>query len=275
MPRSRIGTSSKYVSSALTDDPALMLCINSHAFCAARLLHRDEEMRAQEPQLGQGMEHVPRALHHRRLASGLRDPPRRPRAGQGRSCRDELPSGAGGIWDVHGLCRRGVRARWRRGRMSSTPALFEPRAGGTRRQQHPGHLGGTGLTGPRDPGQRSRGSCVRRGPAARRSRARERAGPPDVGGAASLRFLGRVLLRSGRLPDAAIQLQSAAKLADDLGMPGLVLRARAAAPTLEGPRSSRTSSAAPSTNAEVATAPVTMAREGDIWRVEHGGRASA
>jgi tetratricopeptide (TPR) repeat protein len=81
--------------------------------------------------------------------------------------------------------------------------------------------------------------------------------------------LGRLLADAGRLREAEPLLESSERAAIEIGMPGLAMRASA-----RRQRSSFTSKAAPTTLASTSvnqTSVLTMQREADGWRVRRGG----
>jgi hypothetical protein len=83
---------------------------------------------------------------------------------------------------------------------------------------------------------------------------------------AQIRYdLGKTLQRIGEREQAALELEAAAAVAEEVGMPGLVLRARRAAAPAAVPSHSVSADA----RGRLA---LTMAREGDAWRIEHGTR---
>jgi tetratricopeptide (TPR) repeat protein len=98
--------------------------------------------------------------------------------------------------------------------------------------------------------------------------------------------LGRILADDGRVPEATAALREAVDLAAAIGMPGLLVRARARLERLDatapppapastppcGPDDPRGEAARAQTNSPV-EAPLLLAREGDVWRIEHQGRS--
>lgn len=82
--------------------------------------------------------------------------------------------------------------------------------------------------------------------------------------------LGKILRQAGSAKDAAPHFATAAELAEEIGMPGLVTRARRAADEFDPPLRERphtfSSSSAPDSH------PVGIFCEGDVWRVEYAGR---
>jgi len=91
--------------------------------------------------------------------------------------------------------------------------------------------------------------------------------------------LGRVLANARRDEDAANHFDRAIALAEEIGMPGLLVHARARRDVLAEAGAASThgrghpSSPSPSPNVRIAVgAPVVMKREGDTWRIEHDAR---
>jgi hypothetical protein len=80
--------------------------------------------------------------------------------------------------------------------------------------------------------------------------------------------LGLVLQRQGTRAAAHVELEAAATLAEDIGMPGLVMRARRAAS-----ESGNSSTAVSVPSVPAMPSSTTMVREGDVWLIEHAGRS--
>lgn len=93
--------------------------------------------------------------------------------------------------------------------------------------------------------------------------------------------LGRVLANARRDADAAKHFDRAIAIAEDVGMPGLLVHARArrdvlteaGTPSTHGTGHPPSAPPSPSPSVRIAVgAPVAMKREGDTWRIEHDAR---
>ncbi len=82
--------------------------------------------------------------------------------------------------------------------------------------------------------------------------------------------IGRVLANARRDADAAKHFDRAIAIAEEVGMPGLLVHARARRDVLTE-AGTHPSSPSPSARAVVG-APIAMKREGDTWRIEHDAR---
>jgi hypothetical protein len=242
---------------AITDDPALMLSLNAHLFTAARLLHRDDAMRAVLPDLAA---RVGAARHGRFIEAAIK-------AGIGARLEDRalvesvldvaamVPLGfvidslnasvaEGVAFAGSDALRREVLARWNgnagehviggvipftyEGPTSRLKALLEAALG-------------------------DRASAERR--------LREGLGQVEALGFRA--WIAQLSYDLGALIGDTSLLGRAAELAEEIGMPGLVVRARKKMGT-------DVASAPPA----VAAPRFTLALEGDTWKVEHAGHVA-
>lgn len=274
LARGEVATADRYVVevqqlAALTDDPALLLTLSAHLGGRARLLHRDDEMRELLANLERSLVGVPDA---RFVLGGI---------GAGVHGMLEDHDGAAKSLAIMNECSvpEEFATFFDAGKAEASVLVgdlvacarirekLEPRAsshvvGGIVQLTYDGPVLRVlalldGALGDHDAADR---------------RMREALAVVTKAGfrawVAQLHYdLGKVLRRAGRTTEAAPHFSTAAELAEEIGMPGLVTRARAAADALGSASGERFVSrpvASP-------TSPVALVREGDTWRVEYAG----
>jgi hypothetical protein len=257
--------------SGLTDDPALALALDAHNSQTARLLHRDDEMSQAIAAMGRLPQSTPSAagtvsMMTLAIAAQREDDAELRRRGADtevgarilEATVDEIETEPAAVAALlaHALSRVGTPEACRR---------MRTRLLGTRKRHvHSGHIPMT-YEGP--VGRFVALLDARLGDAASaEQRLREALAEARAHGllpwVATMEYeLGRILAAAGRSAEAETLLESAARAASEIGMPGLAARAGAA-------RTRRNAATVPPS----APTSFDMTREGDAWRVRFAER---